>query len=69
VKNKSPNLLWLFCDQLRYHALSCNEDPNIKTKNIDRLASDGIRFTNAISQYPICIPFRAGLITGQYAHV
>ena len=69
MKKKNVNLLWLFCDQLRYHALSCNEDPNIKTKNIDRLASEGVRFTNAISQYPICIPFRAGLITGQYAHV
>ena len=49
IKNKSTNLLWLFCDQLRYHALSCNEDPNIKTKNIDRLASGGVRFANAIN--------------------
>ena len=62
-----PNLLWIFCDQLRYHALSCNGDPNIQTPNIDRLASEGVRCTNAYSHYPVCVPFRAGLVTGQYA--
>ena len=36
-----PNLLWIFCDQLRYQALSCNGDPNIQTPNIDRLAAEG----------------------------
>ena len=62
-----PNLLWIFCDQLRYHALSCNGDLNIQTPNIDRLASEGVRCTNAYSHYPVCVPFRAGLVTGQYA--
>ena len=61
-----PNLLWIFCDQLRYQALSCNGDPNIQTPNIDRLAAEGVRCTNAYSHYPVCVPFRAGLVTGQY---
>ena len=61
-----PNVLWLFCDQLRYHALASSGDPNIKTPNIDRLAAEGVRFTNAYSHCPVCVPFRAGLMTGQY---
>ena len=66
-----PNLLWIFCDQLRAQALSCNGDPNISTPHIDRLAreSGGVNFSLACSQYPICSPFRAGLITGTYAHI
>ena len=68
-RRRRPNVLWLFCDQLRYHALSCSGDPNIRTPAVDRLAAEGARFTNAVSQYPVCMPFRAGLITGQYAHV
>ena len=64
-----PNLLWLFCDQLRYHALACNGDRNVPTPNLDRLAAGGVRCTHAVSHYPVCMPFRAGLVTGQYAHV
>ena len=64
-----PNLLWLFCDQLRYHALACNGDRNVPTLNLDRLAGEGVRCTHAVSHYPVCMPFRAGLVTGQYAHV
>lgn len=66
-----PNLLWIFCDQLRAQALDCNGDPNLKglTPNIDRLASQGANLTAATSQYAVCMPFRGGLVTGQYAHV
>ena len=64
-----PNLLWLFCDQLRYHALACNGDRNVAAPNLDRLAGGGVRCTHAVSHYPVCMPFRAGLVTGQYAHV
>ncbi|MDA0837276.1 MAG: sulfatase [Planctomycetota bacterium] len=61
-----PNVLWLFADQHRYHALSSSGDPNLKTPNIDRLANEGVRCTRAYSHCPVCIPFRAGLVTGQY---
>ena len=65
----TPNVLWLFSDGLRYHALSCNGDPNIQTPHLDRLAAEGVRFTEAFSHYPVCMPMRAGLVTGQYAHI
>jgi arylsulfatase A-like enzyme len=64
----APNLLWIFCDQLRWHALGCHGDPNVRTPNLDRLAAEGADFSMAISQYPVCTPFRGGLVTGQHAH-
>jgi len=61
-----PNILWIFSDQHRAQAMSCAGDPNIETPNMDRLAKEGIRFTNAYSNTPLCSPFRASLYTGQY---
>jgi len=63
-----PNILVVFCDQLRRQALSCYGDPNIKTPAIDELAKSGVRCDRAYSTYPICVPFRYTLMTGQYAH-
>ena len=51
-------------DQLRYHALSSSGDENIATPNIDRLVAEGACCTAAFSQYPVCTPFRGGLMTG-----
>jgi arylsulfatase A-like enzyme len=48
--------------------MSCAGDPNINTPNLDRLASEGVRFENAYSNTPLCSPFRASLYTGQYVH-
>jgi arylsulfatase A-like enzyme len=61
-----PNVLWIFADQLRYHALSCSGDINVQTPNIDHLAAEGVRCTAAFSHTPVCTPFRAGLMTGRY---
>ncbi|MAS37461.1 MAG: hypothetical protein CL610_25905 [Anaerolineaceae bacterium] len=61
-----PNVLWIFSDQHRAAALSCYGDPNIETPHLDRLAAEGMRFTNAYANTPICTPFRASLYTGQY---
>lgn len=69
VRDRRPNVLWIVADQLRFHALGCNGDPNVATPAIDALAAQGVRCTNAFSHYPVCMPFRAGLMTGQYAHV
>ncbi len=60
-----PNILWIFSDQHRGQALGCAGDPNVSTPNLDRLAADGIRFSNAYSNTPICAPFRASLYTGK----
>ena len=64
-----PNVLWIVADQLRFHALGVNGDPNVATPAIDALAGQGVRCTNSYSNYPVCMPFRASLMTGQYPHV
>jgi arylsulfatase A-like enzyme len=62
-----PNVLWVMCDQLRGQALGCAGDPNAVTPRLDRLAAAGARFETAVSQYPVCTPFRGGLVTGRHA--
>ncbi|MEE2710394.1 MAG: sulfatase [Gemmatimonadota bacterium] len=68
MRESRPNILIFLCDQLRRQALSVYGDPNISTPHIDALAEKGVRFTNACSTYPICVPFRFTMITGEYAH-
>ena len=63
-----PNVLVILSDQLRRHALSCYGDVNLQTPHLDALASDGVRFENACSTYPICVPFRFTFMTGHYCH-
>ena len=63
---RKPNVIFVFADQLRSQALGCYGDKQAVTPNIDRLASQGARFTNAISTWPVCSPFRAMLMTGCY---
>ena len=61
----TPNLLFIFPDQLRNSALGMsNEDPVI-TPNIDQLAKEGMVIANAISNFPLCSPYRAMLMTGK----
>ncbi|MFP4378996.1 MAG: sulfatase-like hydrolase/transferase [Candidatus Sumerlaeia bacterium] len=62
-----PNILIIMADQLRRNAMGCYGDPNVHTPNIDRLANEGVRFANACSTYPICVPFRFTFMTGQTA--
>lgn len=64
-----PNLLVLLSDQLRRQALGIHGDPDARTPHLDAFAQQGIRFDNACSTYPICVPFRFTLMTGEYAHV
>lgn len=69
MAKERTNVLWIFADQLRHVALSCNGDPNSQTPNLDRLAAGGVACDMAVSQCPVCMPFRAGLMTGQYGNV
>jgi arylsulfatase A-like enzyme len=63
---EKPNLLFIFPDQFRSQSMGfMNEDP-VHTPNIDRLASEGMVFTNAVSNRPVCSPYRAMLMTGKY---
>ena len=66
--SKQANILIILSDQLRRDVLSVYGDTNLQTPNIDALAESGVRFNNACSTYPLCIPFRYTLMTGQCAH-
>ncbi len=59
-----PNILLLFTDQQRADALGCSGNPFIQTPNLDQLASEGIRFSQAVTTTPVCIASRYSLITG-----
>ncbi|GAB2542308.1 arylsulfatase A-like enzyme [Gracilibacillus alcaliphilus] len=61
-----PNFIIFYCDDLGYGDLGCYGSDEIKTPNIDQLASDGVRFTNWYSNSPVCSPSRAALLTGKY---
>ncbi len=64
---KRPNILLIYPDQMRFDAMGCAGNPVIKTPQVDRLASEGVMFTQAYTSYPICCPFRASVLTGKYA--
>ena len=61
-----PNILLIVADDLGYGELSCQGNQQLATPQIDSLAKNGIRFTNAYVSAPVCGPSRAGLITGRY---
>jgi arylsulfatase A len=60
-----PNIVFILADDLGYGELGCYGQTKIKTPNIDRLASEGIRFTQHYSGAPVCAPARCVLLTGQ----
>lgn len=64
---KKPNLLFIFPDQFRAQAMGFMKEDPVKTPNIDMLAGQGIVFSNAVSNRPICSPYRAMLLTGKYS--
>ena len=63
--NNPPNLVVILCDDLGYGDLECYGHPAIKTPALNRLASNGIRFTDCYSAAPVCSPSRVGLLTGR----
>lgn len=60
-----PNVLVVVADQWRAQAFGFSGDPNVKTPTFDRLASESVLFTHAVSGLPVCSPMRATMITGQ----
>ena len=61
-----PNVIFILADDLGWGDLSCYGRPDYQTPNIDRLAKQGARFTNAYSASAVCTPSRCGFITGRY---
>lgn len=62
-----PNILWICTDQQRYDTIAALGYPGVSTPNLDRLVKEGVAFTHAYCQSPICTPSRAAFLTGQYA--
>ena len=67
VDSKCPNVVVIYADDLGYGDVSCYGATKIKTPNIDKLASQGLRFTNAHSPSATCTPSRYAMLTGEYA--
>ena len=61
-----PNIVLFFADDLGYGDLGCYGHPTIRTPNLDRLASEGVRFTSFYAAASSCTPSRAALLTGRY---
>lgn len=61
-----PNIIIILADDLGWGDLSCYGHPSIHTPNLDRLASQGMRFTDFYSTAEVCTPSRAALMTGRY---
>jgi N-sulfoglucosamine sulfohydrolase len=60
-----PNILWITVEDISPY-LGCYGDPNAITPNLDRLASEGVIYTNAFANAPVCAPARSTIITGMY---
>lgn len=69
TRRRKPNLVFVFADQWRAQAAGHAGDSNLagKTPHLDRLAQESVNLVNAVSTCPVCTPYRASLLTGQYA--
>ena len=66
IKEKSPNVIFFLVDDLGWSDVGCYGSEFYETPNIDKLASEGVRFTDAYSACHVCSPTRASILTGKY---
>ena len=68
-KDERPNIVFIMSDDHAYQAISAYSDKLIRTPNIDRIANEGMLFTNASVTNSICAPSRAVILTGKHSHI
>ncbi len=66
ARRRPPNIVFIMADDLGYSDLGCYGQQHIRTPNIDRIAAEGIRFSDAYSGCTVCAPCRSVLMTGQH---
>lgn len=66
--NRAPNILMILADQHHAGLLGCAGHPQVRTPHLDAFAAEGLRFTDAYCQNPICTPSRVSILSGQYCH-
>ena len=64
---KKPNIVYIMCDELGYYEPSFMGSKTIKTPNIDKLAAEGVWFTQALAGSSVCAPTRCVLMTGKHS--
>ena len=64
-----PNILFIMSDDHAYQAISAYDNRLIQTPNIDRIANEGVLFTNSCVTNSICAPSRAVILTGKHSHL
>src|SRR5687768_18595023 len=64
---RPPNLVFILADDLGYAELGCYGQKKIRTPHLDRMASEGMRFTQFYSGSPVCAPSRSALLTGRHS--
>ncbi len=62
---EKPNIVWISCEDISPH-IACFGDPHAITPNLDRLATEGVRYTHTFTTAGVCAPCRSGIITGMY---
>jgi len=65
-EDSKPNIIVIMADDLGYADVGFNGSIEIPTPNIDRIATNGVKFTNGYTSYSVCGPSRAGFLTGRY---
>ena len=67
-KQVKPNILILITDQLAWRALPCYGNQDVQTPNIDRIAEQAVRFNEAYTSCPLCMPARTAFWTSRLSH-
>src|SRR5215217_8386301 len=65
-QQKLPNIIYIYADDMGYGELGCYGQQKIKTPYLDKMAKEGMRFTQHYTSMPVCAPARAMLMTGKH---